>query len=354
LEKGKGLFMPYNILICNHCHTVQNQYLGDLSIVYHKNHIDNFGSTKHRKHLLFSDFICQNKNIKGIIEVGACHDTLATHILKNREDDIGNNGNRDIDYTIIEPSFTSIENQIKVIPDYIENVDLRGIYGNTMIMSDVFEHFYKPLDILKQIYEDSTIQYIYLNHPDFDYSIHNNILINLNCEHTFLVEHSFLFAVFEKYGFRLTRRFDFEHFSIFLEFERISSPFQGLENNSIRNVNTRADVRHYFDNLIRIVSNINLFMEQHPQCRFYLWPTSIHTITLLTLGLDNKRLAGVLDNSPNKIGKYLYGYDLLCSSFDETLKTMGENDFVFLGGAGNYTQELTITNTNVRSLESFL
>jgi hypothetical protein len=206
---------------------------------------------------------------------------------------------------------------------------------------------------LKQIYEDSTIQYIYLNHPDFDYSIHNNILINLNCEHTFLVEHSFLFSVFEKHGFRLTRRFDFEHFSLFLEFERISS-FRVLENNQLRNANTHVDIKHYFDKLIRIVSNVNLFMEQRPQCRFYLWPTSVHSITLLTLGLDTKRLTGVLDNSPNKIGKYLYGYDLLCSSFDETLKTMGENDFVFLGGAGNYLQELTITNTNVRSLESFL
>jgi len=344
-EKVDGLFMPYNVLICSRCHTAQNQYLGDLSIVYHKNHIDNYGSTKQRKYLLFSDFICQNKNIQGIVEVGACHDTLATHILKSFGGEVG--------YTIIEPSFTSsVESKIQVVPDYIENVDLRGIHANTIIMSDVFEHFYKPLEILKRIYEDSTIQYIYLNHPDFDYSIHNNILINLNCEHTFLIEHSFLFSVFEKHGFRLSRRFDFEHFSLFLEFERISSPMMGLE--VIRNENTRFDVGNYFDKLVRIVSNMNVFMKQHPGGRFYLWPTSVHSITLLTLGLDYKRLTGILDNSPNKIGKYLYGYDLLCLSFDETLKTMGENDFVFLGGAGNYIQELVVSKKNILTLESFL
>ena len=99
---------------------------------------------------------------------------------------------------------------------------------------------------------------------------------------------------------------------------------------------------------------MNVFMKQHPGGRFYLWPTSVHSITLLSLGLDYKRLTGILDNSPNKIGKYLYGYHLLCLSFDETLKTMGENDFVFLGGAGNYIQELVVSNKNILTLESFL
>lgn len=354
-ETGYGLFMPYNVLICNQCHTAQNKYLGDLSIVYHKNHMDNFGSTKHKKHLLFSEFICKNTDIKGIIEVGACHDTLASHIL---------GGGCGMDYTIIEPSFTSSNTHIKVVPDFFENVDLRGLCGNTMIMSDVFEHFYKPLDVLKKIYEESSIQYIYLNHPDFDYSIHNNILMILNCEHTFLVEHSFLFSIFEKHGFRLTRRFDFENFSLFLEFERIPVLPMTLSvaggrgewgaMDCIRNINTRVDIKVFFDNLTRIVSRMNLFMEQHPQSRFYIWPTSVHSITFLTLGLNYKRLSAVLDNSPNKIGRYLYGYDLLCLSFDETVKTLGKNDYVFLGGAGNYIQELSLahTNTNMYHFDS--
>ena len=57
-------FMPYNILICNKCNAVQNKYLGNLDIVYGKNHEDAYGTTKGRKHTLFKDFIVSNNKIK--------------------------------------------------------------------------------------------------------------------------------------------------------------------------------------------------------------------------------------------------------------------------------------------------
>jgi hypothetical protein len=65
------------------------------------------------------------------------------------------------------------------------------------------------------------------------------------------------------------------------------------------------------------------------------------------MGLEYKNLSGVLDNSPNKIGKYIYGYNLLCSSFDELLKNNQENVTVFISGAGNYIKELDLTNTKI-------
>ena len=74
---------------------------------------------------------------------------------------------------------------------------------------------------------------------------------------------------------------------------------------------------------------------------------SIHSIPLFTFGLDYKKLSGVLDNSPNKIGKYIYGYNLLCSSFNDLLKSTEENICVFISGAGNYIKELDLTNTNI-------
>lgn len=338
-KKNNGFFMPYNIQICKNCYSFQNKYIGDLSIVYDVNHIDDYGTTKSRKHTSFCNFILDNNNINGIIEVGSCNGILANEILKNTT----------VDYNIIEPSFTGDRTNINIISDYFENVVLTNIKSNTLIMSDVFEHFYNPNAILNKIKENNNIKYIYLNHPDFDYSIKNDIMINLNCEHTFLIEHQFLFTFFQKYEFKLNRRFDFENFSLFLEFERM--PNTQLIEKLITNNNLYIDTKLYFDKIINNVNKINYLLNNNiNNTKYYIWPSSIHSITLLNCGLNYKKLEGILDNSPNKIGKYLYGYNLLCSSFDELLKNGDNSNVVFISGAGNYIKELDLKNTNIHFL----
>ena len=63
--------------------------------------------------------------------------------------------------------------------------------------------------------------------------------------------------------------------------------------------------------------------------------------------LEINDIDAVLDNSVNKIGKYLYGYNLLCSSFDELLKSEEENICVFISGAGNYIKEISLQNSKI-------
>jgi hypothetical protein len=328
-------FMPYNIQICKGCNSVQNKYIGNLSIIYNINHIDDYGSTKNKKHTLFGKFITENKNMNGIIEVGSCNGILARNILNDIK----------MEYNIIEPSFIGDKTDLNIIPSYFENVDLSTIQSNTVIMSDVFEHFYHPIDILEKIKNSKNIKYIYLNHPDFDYSIKNNIFINLNSEHTFLIEHQFLFALFENNGFRLNRRYDFENFSLFLEFERIQNDeivYRDMINKTLYN-----DTKLYFENILTLVSNINNFIDNYPEKKVYIWPSSVHSITLFTCGLKYEKLSGILDNSPNKIGKYLYGYNLLCSSFNDILKCEDNDICIIISSAGSYTKELVIENKNI-------
>lgn len=332
---NKSYFMPYNVFVCDNCETVQNKYLGDLSIVYETNHLDDFGTTKIKKHSMFCDFIINNKEINGIIEVGACHDVLPRKILEKYN----------TNYTIIEPSFTGDKTDLCIIPDYLENINLDEISANTIIMSDVFEHFYEPLNIIKKIQKSLNIKYIYLNHPDFDYAVKNNIEVFLNCEHTFIVEHQFLFKIFELYGFKLTNKFNYENFSLFLEFTRIDSSLSDL---NFKNLNTVSNVKNHFDININTVKKINNYMQKNVQNSYYIWPTSIHAISLFTYGLDYTKLTGILDNSPNKIGKYLYAYNLLCSSFEKILETKDDNIIVFIANAGNYINELDLTRSKVK------
>ena len=335
--------MPYDVQLCKRCNSVQNKYIGNLSIVYDVNHIDDYGTTKSKKHTLFSEFISENNNINGIIEVGSCNGILANLILERIT----------TEYNIIEPSFTGNKTNLNIIPSFFEDVDVNSINSNTIIMSDVFEHFYNPIDILNKIQKSENIKYIYLNHPDFDHSIKNNVLFNLNCEHTFLIEHQFLFTFFEKFGFKLNKIHNFENHSLFLEFERTTDI---IIPKLLVNYNLNYDIKKYFNQIHTVVNNINTFIDNNPHKKIFIWPSSVHSVTLITNGLKYEKLEGILDNSPNKIGKYLYGYNLLCSSFNELINS-DSNDFcIIISGAGSYIKELNIENqeSKIRFLEDFI
>jgi hypothetical protein len=213
-------------------------------------------------------------------------------------------------------------------------------------MSNLFEHIYKPIDILNKIKNSKNIKFIYLNHPDFDYSIKNNIHINLNCEHTFLIEHDYLIKLFNNYGFKLNKRVDHEHFSLFLEFERIDDLTPVINQHLYNNIYN--DSYLYIGNIIRTVNKMNDYIHNNLNKQFFIWPTSMHLITFFTFGLNHKKLSGVLDNSPNKIGKYFYGYNLLCSSFDDLLTSNNANICIFICNAGNYIKELDLSKTNIQ------
>ena len=333
----ENYFMPYNIICCNNCNTCQNKYLADVQLVYDGAHNDNYGLVKNEKFNKMYNFITSNEKINGIIEIGACHNFLAEKIIDTMK----------IPYTIIEVNNIKKNENINYINNFFENVDIIDINANTLIMSDVFEHFYNPTEIIKKIY-DSQIQYIYINHPDFDYAINNNLLMCLNTEHTFLIEHQFLFSLFENNGFRLKCLQNFENFSLLLLFERIDYSFSKMINNNLLNINTKNNVNKYINNMKRTATYINNIMNETPNKNYYIWPASVHSITLFMFNLNYKKLTGVLDNSPNKIGKYLQCYSLLCSSFNEILNSNDENTTIIISGAGNYINELNISKSKIK------
>jgi hypothetical protein len=329
-----AFFVPYNVFKCNNCYTMQNKYLSNLNLLYGTNHVDNYGTHKTHKHFSFSEFITKNEDIDGIVEIGGCQGILANEILKHK----------DTNYTIIEPCFTGINENanLSIINNFIENVDLSTIKANAIVMSDVFEHFYKPNDIIKQIY-NSSIKYIYMNHPDFDYSVKNPyIYCNLNNEHTFFIKHSFLFTVFNNHGFKLNKQTSFKNMSKFFEFERIENI---IEKPLTHTLEINDEITKFFNHKLHNVAKINNYINENTSKKYYIWPAALFSTILFTFGLNHKNFTGVLDNSPNKIGKYVYGYNLLISSFNDLLNTADENICIIIGCASVYINEINLKDT---------
>jgi hypothetical protein len=329
-EKQNGYFIPYNIYRCNNCNTIQTKYLADLMLLYKVNHIDNFGQVKNNMHSFFQKFITSNRNITGTVEIGASHDYLSRLIL---------NSSNISKLTVIDPAFIGNREGLNVIDEYIEHYDLCTIDANTLIMSSVFEHFYEPTRVLEQIKKSSNIEYIYINHPNMDYALENNIHINLTAEHTFYINNTFLPILFKRFNFELTKQEYFENHTVCYEFKRNNNliPVDAFINNI-------DSFKVYLKNLKETVEKLNNIIENTKDYKFYMWPASMHLIPLFIHGFNYSKLTSLLDNSPNKIGKVMYGYNIICESFKHIINTADEKTCIFLGGANNYKKELDLSN----------
>ena len=328
-----NIFIPYNIQYCKDCDILQTKYRGALDKIYSVNHIDNYGTVKHNMHSLFAKFISSNSKIRNTIEIGACHDYLSRLLLKI---------NKELEVTIIDPSFIGDSSNINVINDYIENVSITSLNANTIIMSSVFEHFYNPTKILEILKKSNNIDFIYLNHPNMEYAMQNDIHINLTVEHTFYLNNSSVEMLFNKYGFILSKKEFFENHTICYEFIRSNIDINIPEEPKLS--------LSYYNNYISRINNRVLEINEllaNKENTYYLWPASMHTIPLFIHGLDYKGIKGFVDNSSNKIGKYFYGYNLECFSFNDIVNnpiTNVKNTCLLLGGAENYRKELLLDN----------
>jgi hypothetical protein len=325
--------MPYNVLNCLNCSTIQNKYLGSPEIIYKNNHIDTYGTTKSQLNISFSDFIVNNSHVQGILEIGACTDALASCILEKTN----------CKYYISDPSYTGNRDNIHVIDKFIEDVPLTEIDVDTIVMSNVFEHIYEPVSLIQKFASSLNIKNIFINHPHFEHDIHNGVYNLLNSEHIYYVEHQFLIDTFSKHGFQLVTRGQYKTHTVQFHLVRSVPQLQVMP----KNKTSENDVRLYFDKLRKVVQYLNDYMCSNPSKRVYLWPASAYSIALFSHGLDHTKVSGFLDNSPNKINKYAYGYNLKCYSFTQIVEENAEDTCVVLTGAGQYLDEIKIDSKNI-------
>lgn len=324
-EQQSYIYIPFNILKCNRCLTYQTKYLGDLHIIYAINHADACGSIRSEMMKEFSSMISSNNNVKNILEIGAGNGILSDILVEENK----------YNYTIVDPSYFGNTHKKRIIKDFIENVNIDSYNIDTVVISHVFEHFYEPLNILEKI-RNTNIQHFYLNFPDLESYVQDGTYHVLNPEHTFYVENKFLIDIIHNYGFKLVKRIDFKRHSVFLEFIRDNN----LTKKEIKNINAEKDIHNFYNNIFKILDKTNnsLNIEVFNDKKVYVWPCSMHSMYLITLGLDINKIHGFVDNSSHKINKYLYGYNKLCYSFVE--KDNDENILLINGGCFNKELEL--------------
>lgn len=312
--------IPFNICECPKCGTAQLKYLGDLDEIYKINHADSTGKTMQELHHQTKSMIVRNKhNIQNILEIGSSVGYLADLILNELN----------INYFIIEPCYKGTQRNNKhIIHNFYEYVDDSAIAANTLIISHVFEHFYNPIEILDKISKNQQIKHLYIVWPDLEYYMQNNILHVLNTEHTYYVDNAFLINLFASYGFELVEKEGYKGHSALFYFQRC---YNASVTNNITYKNTVVPLESFYSRIQSTIRAWNTIIEENRDKRIYIWPASIHCLYLLQFGLSTK-ITGCLDNSSNKINKYLYGYNIPIFNFQEIVENNSENTIILVNG----------------------
>ena len=314
-------FIPYNLQVCIDCKTVQTKYLGDLNLIYENNFAGAFGSIRTTLNDTFADFILENKKVNGILEIGAGNGSLSESILEKQS----------IEYVIVDPSYSGLRCNRSINDCFFE--DFQEVTStNTIVMSQVFEHFYDPVSIIKKIKTIDTAQYIYISWPNLESFIKTGVYHVLNPEHIYYIENQFVIDLFKYYNFSLGRIHYQANHSVFFEFIKESST--QFNQNFPTNKNTLEDTKKYISSVIDNITHANK-MISNISYPVYIWPCSMHTLFCMTIGLNYKAIHNVLDNSPFKIGKYLYGFKHKCISFKETIDSIDKKCIIITGGCYN-------------------
>lgn len=303
---------------------IQLTKLIPLNILYQSQHVDGCGPTWQKYYEDFAEYINKN-NLLSVLEIGGGAGQLAR---------IATDSNPNLQWTIVEPNpWFKETDQIKTIPSFFdENFTYNGRV-DAVVFSQVLEHAYYPHDfigaIAKFLKPGGKLIFAY---PQLEVWLKNKFTNALNFEHTMFLTDYFVDYMLAQHGFSIIDKTAYKEHSHLYTAERssafISVPI--LENKY-------AEYKAIFDDFIRyhvdMVKDINEKVENSTE-PVYLFGAHIFSEYLFAFGLKTEKIVSLLDNSPTKQGKRLYGTRLFVDS-PRILKGKGRVNIILKAGIYN-------------------
>lgn len=309
----------------------------DLNFLYGKGHgAGTVGGTWDDHHKEFRDFIAAF-HPSSILEPGGGHGNLAKKYV-----------DLDVDlefWNILEPSNNSLpptfgSEKISVEAGFFDSTFVKhSDKYSAVVHSHVLEHIYEPFEFLKDCW--SVIEdhgYLIFSIPNVDYSLKEKYSNFLMFEHTYLASEEHISYMCRKAGFTFLSRKYFKDHSTFFCFQKNL----GAEETDIfipnlyeRNKKLYLDYIAFLNNRV-MEANLALASELDKD-KCFVFGAHIFSQVLFASGLNEERVSAILDNDSSKIGKRLYGWNLMVES-PEILRYI-DNPLVVLN-AGAYNAEL--------------
>ena len=335
-NKEEDIFATQSWQISKSTGVLQLKYLVPLDLVYLEQHNDSFGKTWDEHHQRFS-YLVTSSGASKVLEIGGATGRLASYI------DI-----QEIKWEIIEPNSSRIPGIL--IHDSFFDDRFANIHANeyeAIVHSHCFEHMYDPLRFLgncrKALRSNGKMIF---SVPNMHEMLKRKYTNCINFEHTFFLPEQLVDYLLEVSKFKiLDKQYYKSDHSIFYTCAKQSLP-NGAERPTTETSTFNAELYHlskrlfngyiaYHQNLIEALNrHLTSIPEDTP---VYLFGAHVFSQFLIFNGLSTSKIICILDNSPLKVGKRLYGTSL---HVDNPNRIAGDKNPVVILKAGSYNDEI--------------
>jgi len=311
--------------ICPETGMIQLEKLIPLEILYQGQHNEGVGKIWAEHYESFVKFI-ELYSPKYVLEIGGAHGIIAKEYLSRMPE---------AQWTIVEPNPTLQDDRIRVIQDWFNEDFKYDGRVDAIVHSHVLEHSYNPKSFLEVIGSFLKVRDMqFFSFPNMVEQLTRKYTNCLNFEHTAFISEYFADSLIKATGFEIVDKSYFKDHSIFYATRKIgeSQAFR-VENKYEEYKKLFTDFVSYHENMVRDL-NKKIKTAKDP---VYLFGAHIFSQYLIGFGLKSDKIISVLDNSPTKQGKRLYGTNLLVES-PKILK--GEGPINVILKAGIYDEEI--------------
>ena len=290
--------------ICRNTGVLQLKHLIPLDILYQAQHAGAVGQIWMTHHQAFAEFLSKFQP-KSILELGGAHGILS---MKYKTFGI-------VPWTILEPNPAPVEGcTAHFIKGFFNDQFSTNENFQTVVHSHVFEHIYEPDQFVGHLADFiSEGDQLIFSLPNIRVMLERKYTNGLNFEHTVFLTEPYIEYLLAKHGFRLLEKNYFlaDH-SIFYATIRDTSiePMELPHGLYEKNKQLYLDYVQYHEALI---VELNAVIERSIR-PVYLFGAHVFSQYLIEFGLETGKIAGLLDNDPNKHGKRLYGTSLFVQS----------------------------------------
>lgn len=288
---------------CPVCGAAQIVSMPPLDLVYQSGHATGLGDVWRRHHEAFARFIQERMSGVRVLEIGGGVGQLATAVRS-----IGVT----TPWTILEPNpvtTTLAPNDVDYMIGFIEPGFADGSNSDVFVMSHVVEHFYYPAEVVTALAAALTVGgELFVAWPILEDWCERLVPGALNFEHNYFASRAAVVRLFEAQGLRLEAEDRFDPLATaFLAFRKGGEAVSALK--PVKDAHDSRVVESFYSQMEALSRAVNASVDQQGGTAF-MTPASVYSQTLLTLGLRPEGLTALLDNSPNKQGKALYGVSL--------------------------------------------
>lgn len=329
--------------ICSHCGLIQLHTLLPLDLLYPEAHGSGaVGGIWKKHHAAFARFVHQF-NPSSVLEIGGSHGVLSVEYHQLA----------DVPWHIVEPNPTPVPGCRATFTKGFFTAESRFERSFDMVVhSHVFEHIYHPRGFfadLRSHLAAGTMMCFTLPHMQTQLERHYSNCLGF--EHTLFLTEPYIEYLLATHGFELVQRDYFlEDHSVFYAARKVEGALAAtLPSLYASNQQTFQAFAAYNRALAQDL-NTRMAAPELKDSEIYLFGGHVFSQTLLALGLQTERLAGILDNDPGKRGKRLYGAGLMV---DSPKVLLGKIRPAVILKAGPYTEEIRndiLSNINAGTL----